>query len=367
MKIKDLVRSNILEIVPYTPPKPIKEIERELNIRDITLLMSNENPRSASQEVIQAIQNELNNINRYPEGGAFYLRKALAKKLKVMPQNIILGNGGDEILSMICETFLNPEEEVIIGQPSFSAYEIFCRISGGKPVFVNLNNYTYDLNKIIKKINSRTKIIFICNPNNPTGTIVTQNEVEYFLKHVPPRIIVVLDEAYMEYVENNEFPNSIEFIKKRYENIISIRTFSKIYSMAGLRIGYGISSFEIIKYLNLVRKPYNVNSLAQAGALASILNPKIITQSRRINQEGKKYLYDSFEKMGFFYVPTEANFILVRVGNNARLICEKLLSNSLLVRSGVAIGYPEFIRVTIGLDEENKKFIKSLSKIKDYL
>lgn len=361
--IKDSVSKRIIDIQPYIPPKPIDELEREYGVNDISLLVSNENSMPPSANVIKAIQNEMKKANRYPEGSAIYLRKILARKLKVNPDNLVLGNGGDEVLAMICEAFLDSGEEAIIGKPSFGAYEISIRISGGKPVIMDLENHKFDLDKVLNLINNRTKIIFICNPNNPTGTIVTQKEVESFLKKVPGKVIVVFDEAYMEYVDNKEFPKSIDLMKKGYDNIIIIRTFSKIYSMAGLRIGYGIASTEIIKYLNIVRKPYNVNVLAQAAAKAALSNLNIISKSRQMNKEGKKYLYASFNKMKLNYIPTEANFILVKTGMDSKQLCDKLLYNGILVRSGAAFGYPEFIRVTIGTKKENVKFIKALSKI----
>ncbi len=363
MSIKNLVRKEILNISPYIPPKPLKELEKELKSTDLTILTSNENPVSISGDVIKAIQNELKNINRYPDGGAFYLKKLLSRKMKISPLNIIFGNGGDEVLSMICETFLNPGEEVILGRPTFGAYEIFSRIMGGVPVFHELADCKFNLKEILEKINANTKIIFICNPNNPTGTIVTQKEVENFLKNVPENILVVFDEAYMEYVDSKFFPSTIDFIKNGYKNVIVIRTFSKIYSMAGLRIGYGIGDCETIKYIDLVRKPYNVNSLAQTGACISLLNPKILSQTRKLNKSGKKFLYDSFKKMGLYYIPTEANFILLRTGLKSEILYNRFLSYGILIRPGHVFGYPEFIRVTIGTEKENKKFIKALNAI----
>lgn len=363
--ITKLVRREILEIKPYIPAKPIEEIEREYKVKNFVQLISNENPFSVSSEIRKRIQKELKTVNRYPDGGGFYVKKKLAEKFKVKSENIILGNGGDEVLSMLCEAFLNKGEEVIIGQPSFSAYEISCRIMGGVPVFVQLENFKFDLKNILKKITRKTKIIFICNPNNPTGTIVEEKEVIYFLKHIPENILVVFDEAYSEYVENKNFPDTLSFIRKgHYKNVISIRTFSKIYSMAGLRIGYGIGDEEVIKYMNIVRKPYNVNSLAQAVAVASLSNNLIVSLNHKLNKKRKQYLYSSFIKLGINFVPTETNFIFVNTGMDSKDLCEKLIYHGVLVRAGYVFGYSEFIRVTIGKDNENKKLVRALSKIK---
>ncbi|MFH1289055.1 MAG: histidinol-phosphate transaminase [bacterium] len=364
-ELKKLVRPNLFKISPYIPGKSKEEICGEFNLqKDAVIKMaSNENDLGVPDFITKTIRECLDEIYLYPEGCGKEVCKKLGHLWGISPDNFILGNGCDEIISMICETFLNPGEEVIIGNPTFSYYEIASRISDAKCIFTPLKNYKYDLAGILETITSKTKLVFICNPNNPTGTIVTKEEVDKFLLLLPDHVIAIFDEAYAEYVDDPNFPNSVEYIKGDTEkNVIILRTFSKVYSLAGLRIGYGIASNEIIKYLNLVRKPFNVNRLAQHAALISLEHKEWLDKSRKMVFDGKEYLYKHLDKLGLRYIPTQANFLLVELGANAKIISDKLLACGIIVRPTASFGLPDFIRVTIGTKEHNKRFIEALEK-----
>ncbi len=360
--MKRLARKSILEIKTYKPGKPIEEVKRELGLRKIIKLASNENTLGPSPRTIKALRDYLPKIYLYPEDSCFYLKGELAKRLKVRMENLIMGNGSDEIMELIPKTFLNPGEEVIYGHPSFLIYEIVVRIMGGRPVPIPLKDYTYDLKGMLKAITRKTKIIFICNPNNPTGTMVSEEEIRAFLKRVPGRIIVILDEAYKDYVERKDFPDSIRLLKKN-KNIIILRTFAKIYGLAGLRIGYGIARTEVINLLSKVRLPFNVNSLAQAAALASLKDKEQVKRTRRMNALGKRFLYEAIRGLGLEYIPTQTNFILINLKRGSRRICQALLKEGIIVREMSAWGLNNYMRVTIGREEENRRFIQTLKKI----
>jgi len=387
-----LVRKELLSLKPYIPGKPVEEVERELGIRDIIKLASNENPLGPSPRAVQALRDYLLKINLYPDGNCFSLKKALAKRLikqsrtkvlpllkqsrtKVLPllkqsrtevlplqvreENLVIGSGSDELIHLIVLAFLNKGEEVITGSPSFSIYETNTNLMGGRLKKIPLNNFTFDLPRMKKAVTTKTKIIFIANPNNPTGTIVNKFEVEKFLRGLPKRIIVVFDEAYLEYVEDKDFPQSLSYLKTN-KNIIILRTFSKAYGLAGLRIGYGIGDKDLITCLNRVREPFNVNSAAQRAALAALDDHEHLRRSRKVNQEGKKFLYQNLKALNLFYLPTEANFIFLDTRMDSKILFKKMLKKGIIIRSGDIFGFPTFIRVTIGTRKENERFISAL-------
>ena len=324
-------------------------------------MASNENALGPSSYAIAAIESAIGKINLYPDGGAFILKNQLAQHLGVGEENIILGNGSDEIIRMIAETFLNEDEEVIFAEPGFIIYRLAAVVMKGKCISVPLKNYTHDLEAIFQAINERTKLIFIANPNNPTGTMVEAVKVASFMKRVPQNVIVIFDEAYYEYVDRNDFPETIDYIREG-RNVITLRTFSKVYGLAGLRIGYGIAREEFIRGMNKVRQPFNVNSLAQVAALAALEDKEHVRKSRRANSEGKEFLYREFARMKITYVPSQANFVLVDVGIDGDEVSRKLLKEGIIVRSMKMYNLPNFIRLTIGKMEENQKFITALDK-----
>ena len=324
---KSLIRKGILDLKPYIPGKPIEDVKRELGLKQVIKLASNETSVGPSPLAVEAIKKEVENINLYPEGSSRLLRERLAKKLKINP-----------------------------------AYETITKIMGGKVISVKLKDYTYNLEEITRRINEKTKIIFICNPNNPTGTMVTREEVANFIGKVPEDVIVVFDEAYYDYPEDKNYPSSLSYVLEE-KNIIIIRTFSKIAGIAGVRVGYGIAKLELIGYLRRVVNPFTTNRLAQVAALASLEDKEHYAEVLRLNQEGKKYLYKELEKLGLFYVPTKANFIFIGLKEDAEVIYEKLLKKGVIIRPGKIYGCPNFIRVTIGTAYENKRFIQAIYEV----
>ncbi len=356
-----LPRKEILEIRNYQPGKPIEEVQRELGLKDVIKLASNENALGPSPKAVEAIKKYLKNINRYPDGSCFYLKKALAKKLEVKEDRIIIGNGSDELIILALKAFLEPGDEVIVARPTFLIYEIASRIQGAKIKVVPMKDFRYDLKAMKEKISKDTRFVFIANPDNPVGTYVTKDELEEFLQGLPKDLIVFLDEAYFEFVDKEDYPNGLEFLNDK--DLIVTRSFSKAYGLAGLRIGYGISRALIIKYMNAVREPFNVNSIAQVAGIAALEDREFIQRTKRLIREGRRFLYTEFEKLDLCYIPSVTNFILFEAGRDARLIAMKLLRRGVIVREMGAWGLENFIRVTIGTEKENRRFIEELKRV----
>lgn len=361
-KEKNLARKGILDLKPYIPGKPIEEVKRELSLKEVVKLASNETSIGPSPLAVEAIKKEVENINLYPEGSSRLLREKIAHKLKIDKEMIIVGNGADNIIDLVGMAFINEGDEVITGEITFPAYETITKIMGGKLILVKLEDFCFDLEGIIQRTNEKTKIIFLCNPNNPTGTIVNKESVGRFIKQVSEDVVVVFDEAYYDYVEDKNYPNSLFYVLER-KNVIVLRTFSKIAGIAGLRIGYGIAKPELIGYLNRVVNPFTTNRLAQVAALASLDDKEHYRKVLRSNQEGKKYLYKELKELGLFYPSTEANFIFIDLKKDSKAIFEKLLKKGVIIRPGETWGCPNFIRLTIGTAYENKRFIKALKEV----
>lgn len=356
-------RETILSIKPYVPGKPIEEVQRELGIKDVIKLASNENPLGPSPDAVRAIQEAAERVYLYPDGNCYYLKNALAEKHGVSPENIIVGNGTDEIIKMLAEAYLNPGDEIVVADPTFSEYEFAALVMAGRAVKVPCRSFRHDLKAMAAAITPKTRLVFICNPNNPTGTIVGQMMLDNFLKEIPPSVLVVLDEAYADYVTAEHYPDSLAYVRYGRPNIIVLRTFSKIYGLAGLRVGYGVAVPEIIKNLNRVREPFNVNLVAQAAAFAALKDEAHYRKSREINIEGKQYLYEQFAAMGLAYVPTETNFIFVDVNRDSRDVFQEMLKQGVIVRTGDIFGYDTYLRVTIGTPRQNERFIKALREV----
>ena len=361
-KLQLLAIPDILKIKIYQPGKPIEEVKRELGLKKVIKLASNENLLGPSPKAVKAIKNYASMTNFYPNGSGYYLKKALAEKLELEDSRIILGNGSDEIVSLITRVFLQKGEETIMGDPSFLMYGIDTQLSQARVISIPLNDFRLDLSAMAKAISPKTKLIFISNPNNPTGTIVKKDEVKSFLKEIPSRILVIFDEAYSEYVEDKDYPQTIDLIDGE-NNVIVLRTFSKIYGLAGLRIGYGIAKSEIMEILNRARPPFNVNSLAQVAALASLKDKNQITRSRKLVKEGKKFLYSHLKRLKLSFIPTEANFILIKIGEKTSDVEKRLLKEGIIVRRMGAYNLSDCIRVTIGTKKQNEQFIKALDKV----
>ena len=354
--------SDIYKIKAYQPGKPIEEVKREFKLKNVIKLASNENPLGPSPKAVEAIREYASKINFYPDGGSYYLKKALGEKLGVKEDSIILGNGSDEIVSLITRIFLQKGDEAIMGDPSFLMYKIDAQLSRANVASVSLKSFRLDLSEMSKAVGPKTKLIFISNPNNPTGTIITEDEVEHFLRDIPPRILAIFDEAYYEYVEDTNYPQSIDLLDGN-SNIIILRTFSKIYGLAGLRVGYGVGSPEIIELLNKARPPFNVNSLAQVAALASLEDKDQVNRSKILVREGKEFLYSNLRRLKIFFIPTQANFILIKVGKKAKDVAAKLLKKGIIVRGMGAYNLPHYIRVTIGTKPQNEEFIRNLQTV----
>lgn len=360
--IKDLGRSAIFTLKPYVPGKPIEEVEREFGITGVVKLASNENPLGPAPAALDALQNAIKRVNTYPDSNCYYLKKELSSYVDLPEDYFVIGNGTDEILKMIGETFLNPGDEVLFAWPSFSEYDFITRLMGAKPVTVPLRDFTHDLGEMARQIGERTKIVFICNPNNPTGTIVSDKEVRQFLDKIPPDVLVVFDEAYYEYVTDPDYASTVELIKEG-KRVVVLRTFSKLYGLAGLRVGYGMAAPEIIELINRVREPFNVNLLAQEAAAAALRDRDFLQKSRDVVQKGKEYLYKSFAKLNLDYIPSEANFIFIDIQRDSRQVFTSLLKTGVIIRTGDIFGYPNWIRVTVGTSEQNKRLITNLEKI----
>ena len=356
---ESLANEHILGIAPYEPGKPIEELERELMIHNPIKLASNENPLPPSDRVQKAIIAVLSSLDRYPDGSGFYLRQALAKKHGVMPDQVVLGNGSNELIELLVRTFLRPSDEAVVPHPSFVVYPMIVQAAGGVRVMVMLKDFRLDLEAMARAITPLTKIVFVANPNNPTATIVTKDEVEHFMARVPERTIVVFDEAYIEFAMGPDFPDTIAAVKQG-RKLVVLRTFSKATSLAGLRVGYGVADADAIALMNRIRQPFNVNSLAQAAALAALDDDAHVLECVRMIEAGRHYLYDEFKSIGLSYVPSRANFILVDVGRSAAEIYQKLLHEGVIVRPMTAFGMESTLRITVGTPAENRRLIKGL-------
>lgn len=352
----------IRTLTPYPPGKPIEEVEREYGIRDSIKIASNENPLGPSPKALEAIRGALERLHRYPEGNCYYLRQALAARLGVGESQLIFGNGSNEIIELIVRTFLQPGEDAVMSDQAFVVYRLIVQAAGGRSRATPLRDFTHDVDAIAAAITPQTRIVFLANPNNPTGTIFKQRDWERFLSLVPPEVIVVMDEAYAEYVEDPQYPDSLATMKAG-ARLIVLRTFSKIYGLAGLRVGYGIAPAEIVDLMDRVRQPFNVNSLAQVGARAALGDAEHVERSRACNREGMAYLRRQCERLDLEVVPSWANFLLIRVGDGAR-VYEALLRQGVIVRPMGVYGFPHHVRVTIGTSAENERFVGALEKVR---
>ena len=362
MKIETLARKGILKITSYVPGKSIEEVQKEFGAKRWTKLASNENLFGPSPKAIAAIRKELSHIYLYPEGPCTILRKALADRFTIPEGRVVTSNGADNLILMIASAFVNEGDEVVMADPTFSVYTNVTQIMGGKPIKVKLKEYTHDLDTMLKKVNRKTKLVFICNPNNPTGTIVSQESFNHFLSKLPKHVIVVLDEAYVDFVEETFKANGLDYFKEG-KPIIILRTFSKVYGLAGLRIGYALGSEDIVHCLYQVRDPFPVHRLAQVAAVAALNDKSHVFKSIQLVHEGKRYLYKELDRMGFSYVSSQANFIFIHFKKDSEEIFDALLREGVIIRPGKVWGYPNCARVTIGKMEDNRRFIRALKKI----
>ena len=356
------VADHIAGLRPYVPGKPIEEVQRELGLSDVIKLASNENPLGPSPRALEALMLTAAGVALYPEGSAPALRRAVALAQNMPESTLVFGNGSDEVLHLLALSFLSPGDETVQGDPSFSMYEIYAAQCNAVPVKVPLKNFTHDLDAMADAITDKTRIVFVANPNNPTGTLVCQAEVERFLSRVPENVIVVFDEAYDEYVADAEKPDLRPFVREG-RNVMILHTFSKAYGLAGLRVGYGITRPEIAEVLNRVRSPFNVNLPAQAAATAALADTDHVAQTVALNAAGLRYFYTEFEKMSLPYVPSEGNFVLVDAGRDSREVFERLQQKGVIIRAAYGMGLPHFIRVSTGTQAQNERFIAALKDV----
>lgn len=360
MKIKPA--DPILSIKPYPPGKPVEEVEREYGISGSIKLASNENPLGPSPKAMEAMRKAIPNLHRYPESGGYYLTEKLAQKLGVSPDQIVLGNGSDDVIGMLTRVYLQPGDNAIMTDPSFLMYDIFVRTVGAVPVKIPLRDLAYDLPAMSAAVDENTRMVFITNPNNPTGGHITAKQFETFMAELPPRVVVVVDEAYIEFATD---PACLDGLRLVCDDrpIAVMRTFSKAYGLAGIRIGYGIMPSEMAGMLHRVRQPFNTNSLAQVAATAALDDDAFLSETRRLISTELKFLQEALTQMKIRWFPTQANFFLIDVRQNAGRVFEALLRQGVIVRSMVSYGYPEYIRLTVGSREENIRFLDALKKV----
>jgi len=355
-------RKALDNIASYVPAKSLQQIEKELGLNKIIRLAANENTMGCSPTVKVAIQANFENIFLYPDGFCMELRSELSKLYDIEENKLIFGNGSFELLSLVAQAFINTGEESIISEPSFGWYKVVTLAMDGSIVSIPLTDHAVDLEEVKRNITNKTKVIWLCNPNNPTGTFFDEEQLEKFLEEIPSRIVVVLDEAYYEFVTSDKYPNSVDLIEK-YPNIIILRTFSKVYGLASLRIGYGIADTEFIDFLNKIRLPINVNATAQIAALASLKDVDFKNSVIKNNTLGKEFYYKAFEEMKLEYIPTEANFIMVNVEKDSVTVVNEILKKGISLRSGLEFGMPTWIRISIGRPEENQLVIEALKEV----
>lgn len=361
--VAKLAPEYIKAIAPYQGGKPISELAREmgLQVEDIVKLASNENPLGISPKADYAIQEALLDIARYPDGNSFALRDAISKKFSVAPNQLVFGNGSNDILELAARAFLTAGCETIYSQHAFAVYPLVTQATGATGVVVPAKDYGHDLTAMLAAITPKTRMIFVANPNNPTGTLLGKDELLAFLRQVPKTVLVMLDEAYDEYLSAANKSKAIAWLSE-FDNLIISRTFSKAYGLAGLRVGFGLCHADIADLMNRVRQPFNVNSIAQAAAVASLVDDDFVERSYALNQAGMAQLTQGFNKLGLKYIPSFANFVSFAVKNAAQ-VNQKLLQNGVIVRPIANYEMPDYLRVSIGLFSENARFLEVLEQI----
>lgn len=360
------IGENVTHLVPYVPGKPVSEVKRELGLTDIIKLASNENALGPSPRSIAAVQEMASKMHIYPDAASADLRTALATKLNVHPDMIVVGNGSDEIIHLLGITLLKPCDEIIQADPSFVRYEAAGILNDSVCHMVPLTaDFKHDLDAMMAKVNSRTRLVFVCNPNNPTSTIVGRAELQRFIEAMPPQVVVVLDEAYYEYAAiAPEYPDALEYVRAG-RNVVVLRTFSKAFGLAGHRVGYGVMRREIADWLNRTREPFNVNYLAQVAAIAALEDDEHVRRTVETNELGKQYLYAAFKELGLTCTPSYGNFVWVDTHRNAKAVFDGLLRRGIIVRVSESFRAPSYMRVTIGTAEENSRFVDTLRIVLD--
>jgi histidinol-phosphate aminotransferase len=360
MKLK--VPGYIDAISPYVPGKPIETLEREYGIANSIKLASNENPLGPSPIALKALRKAIDNLHRYPDGASFSLLDRLSAHLNIPASQIVIGNGSDDLLGMLALALLQPGDETLIPASSFLMYDIVTQAAGAVPVNIPLKDMAIDLEATLAAVNDRTRMIFICNPNNPTGAMVTRSAMADFLDAVPEDVVVVIDEAYIDFVRSTECAMGQDYLDQE-RALVVLRTFSKAYGLAGLRIGYGLMPTRMAELLNRIRMPFNANSLAQVAASAALDDTGFLKKTIDLVHDGLDFLFAELEKRGLPTFPTQANFFLFDVGQDAKQVFDRMLYQGVIVRAMTSYGYPEYIRINVGLPEENQRFLDALDKV----
>jgi histidinol-phosphate aminotransferase len=357
-----LANAGVRGLQPYQPGKPIEELQRELGLSDVVKLASNENPLGPSPLALAAAQRALKQLHLYPDASGFELKKKLAAKLGVSEQQFTLGNGSNDVLDLIARTFLGPGCSAVFSQHAFIVYPIAVQAVGARAIVTPAKNWGHDLDAMAAAIEVDTRVVFIANPNNPTGNYLNRDELSAFLAKVPDHVMVVLDEAYIEFAGADDFPDGLDFLKT-YSNIIVTRTFSKAYGLAGLRIGYGISSAETADLLNRVRAPFNVSVPALAAAVAVLDDDDYLQRSQQVNRDGMQQLCQGLDSLGLAYIPSLGNFVAIELAGDAMPVYQALLREGVIVRPVGVYQMPKHLRVSIGLEHENQRFLAALKKV----
>jgi len=361
MSIWNYANSQLKDLVAYEPGKPIEDVARERGLKpeDIIKLASNENPLGPSPKAIVAMQEAVKEVHIYPDGASWKLRHALAEKFGLEMGNFIMGSGSNEVIEFIGHAFLKPGDNIITAKHAFLVYKLMAKVFGAETIEVDDPGYVHDLDAMAAAITPHTKEVFIANPNNPTGTLVTQEQIDRFMAKVPPHVVVVFDEAYYEFLDNP--PDTLKYVREG-RNVVVLRTFSKIQGLAGTRVGYGIANKELIDVLQRTRQPFNLNSIAQAGALAGLLDQEHQDKTKRITDEGRTYLQAQFGQMGLEYIPSFANFVLVKVGDG-NAVFKGMMDKGVIVRAMAAYNLPEWVRISIGTMPQNVRCIEVLKDV----
>jgi histidinol-phosphate aminotransferase len=362
MNIQQHVPPHILEIAPYQAGKPLEALQHELGIAEFVMLGSNENPLGPPPKAVQAMQQAVLQAHRYPDSDSFALKNALAQKHGISRSHILIGNGSDEVINLLMRTVLTPDDEIVLSQYSFIVYKLVAQAIGVKRIVVPAKaDYSHDLTAMAEAVTDRTKMVILDNPNNPTGTMVNQQAFDAFMQRVPPHVIVISDEAYDDYVEAEDFPQTLPYVQQGRWLVI-MKTFSKIYGLAGLRIGYALAPEGLVDAANRIRAPYNVNAVSQAAALAALSDAEHVRRSRDVNDQGKRDLYKAFAELGVAYIPTQGNFVLIDCQREAAPIAQNMLRSGVIVRPVTGYGLPHHLRVSIGTSEQNARLIAALGQ-----
>ena len=357
-----LATEGVRGLTAYEPGKPIDELQRELGLDDVVKLASNESPLGPSPLALAAARDALSDISRYPDGNGFYLKASLAERLGVSASQITLGNGSNDVLEFVVRAFAAPGHEVVYSEHAFAVYPLATRAVGARGVQVPARDFSHDLDAMARAVNERTRVVFVANPNNPTGTWVDNNALSAFIGALPRHVIVVVDEAYREYVDEDAYPDCVQWLAQR-PNLVVTRTFSKAYGLAGLRVGYALAHPQVADLLNRVRQPFNVNSVALAAAQAALDDEAHLERSREINREGLQFLAAGFRRLGLSYIASIGNFISFELPGEAASVYQALLREGVIVRPLAGYGMPRHLRVSVGLPEENRRFVQALERV----